>query len=97
MHVYAQVVRRIDVPVREVMWAESGELVTIVSQSSFFVLRFDRPALEAFAESGQEAPEEGVEDSFELLNEVSEVVRTGACWGGALCVSNGGHVFHLCT
>lgn len=75
--VSVQIVRRIDVPVREVMWAESGELVTIVSESSFYVLRYDRSAVEAFAETGEELPEDGIEDAFELLNEVAETVRTG--------------------
>jgi len=38
----AQPIRRIDVPVREVRWSDSGELVAILSDQSFYVLRFAR-------------------------------------------------------
>ena len=37
-----QPIRRIDVPVRDVKWSDSGELVAILSDQSFYVLRFAR-------------------------------------------------------
>ena len=43
----AQVVRRIDVVVKDIKWAEAGELVAIISEASFYVLRFNREAVEA--------------------------------------------------
>ena len=70
-----QVVRRIEVVVREVKWAEAGELVAIISEASFYVLRFDRDAVEAA--QGQALPEDGLEEAFDLLHEVPETVRTG--------------------
>ena len=70
-----QVVRRIEVSVREVKWAEAGELVAIISDASFYVLRFDRDAVEA--SQGQTLPEDGLEEAFDLLHEVPETVRTG--------------------
>lgn len=89
-----QVVRRIEVPVREVKWAESGELVTIVSDSSFYVLRFDRSAFEAVYQTGEDPGDDGVEDAFELLNEVAETVRTGErprlCPSGITSMLSGG-------
>ena len=36
-----QVVRRIDVPVRAVKWADSGELVALLSEASFYILSYD--------------------------------------------------------
>lgn len=36
-----QVVRRIDVPVRVVKWSDSGELVALLSESSFYILAYD--------------------------------------------------------
>lgn len=36
-----QVVRRIDVAVREVKWSATGELVALLSESSFYILAFD--------------------------------------------------------
>ena len=49
-----QVIRRIDVPVRDIKWSDSGELVAILSDQSFYVLRFARDVVDAFMESGQE-------------------------------------------
>ena len=72
-----QLIRRIDVPVRDIRWSDSGELVAIVSESSFYILRLDNQAVEDFLASGEEAEDDGLEDAFELLNEVSERVRTG--------------------
>ena len=73
--VLMQVVRRIEVAVRDVKWAEAGELVAIISEASFYVLRFDRDAVEAA--QGQSLPEDGLEEAFDLLHEVPETVRTG--------------------
>lgn len=76
-------VRRIDVPVKDIRWSDSGELVAIVSESSFYILRLDSQAVNDYLSSGEEPEEDGLEDAFELLNEVSERVRTGtgACLG----------------
>lgn len=82
-----QVVRSIDVTVRDVRWSDSGELVALIGEASFYVLRFSREAVDAWLAGGGEPDDDGVQDAFELLNEVSERVRTGAparrC---ALCV-----------
>lgn len=69
--------RRIDVPVKDIRWSDSGELVAIISESSFYILRLDSQAVNDFLSSGEEPEEDGLEDAFELLNEVSERVRTG--------------------
>ncbi|KAK9807397.1 hypothetical protein WJX73_000390 [Symbiochloris irregularis] len=92
-----KVVRRIDVPVREVMWAESGELVTIISDASFYVLRFDRSAVDAFAATGEDLPEDGIEEAFELLNEVSETVRTGLWVGDCFVYNNSAWRLNYCV
>ena len=76
-----RVIRRLDVAVKNVIWSESGEMVTIVSDTSFFILRYNLEATaEAFA-SGQVDESEGVEESFELISEINESVVTGI-WVG---------------
>lgn len=72
-----QVLRRIEVPVREVRWSDNGDLVALICETQFYTLRFSPEAVEQFFESGEEADEDGIEDAFELLNEVQERVRTG--------------------
>ena len=71
-------VRSIDVAVRDVRWSDSGELVALIGEASFHVLRFSREAVDAWLAAGGEPDDDGVQDAFELLNEVSERVRTGA-------------------
>ena len=73
-----QLVRRIDVTVRDVRWSDSGELVAILAELSFYILRYDSGAVEQAREEGTANEEDGIEEAFELLSEVTERVRTGA-------------------
>lgn len=83
-----RVIRRLDVSVRNVIWSESGEMVTIVSDTSFFILRYNLEATaEAFA-SGQVDESEGIEESFELIAEVNETAVTGIWVGDCFIYTN---------
>ena len=58
-------------------WAESGELVAISSDTSFYILKYNREMVDAYLASGEPVDEnEGIEDAFELLYEIGERVRT---------------------
>lgn len=46
--------------------------MTIISEDSYYVLRFDRDAYNEKFEAGAEIGDEGVEEAFELVAEVSE-------------------------
>eukprot|EP00887_Chlorella_sp_A99_P008053 scaffold12.g8053.t1 len=83
-----EVVRRIDASVRAVYWSEGGSYVAVAADASFYVLAYDREAVEAFAASGQEADEDGIEDAFELQNEVPEKIRTGIWVGDCFIYNN---------
>ena len=72
-----QLVRRIEVPAKDIKWSGGGDLVAIVGEASFYVLRCDRDAMAAALESGEQLDEDGIEDAFELQTETSEAVRTG--------------------
>ena len=53
-------VRRVDVEgVKSVHWSETGEQVAVVSESSFFLLRFDRAAMDAAFATGEGVDEDG--------------------------------------
>lgn len=92
-----RIVRRIEVAAKGVYWNESGELVCIASEDSFFVLRFNREAylsaLAAAAPGSQEAAvfaDEGVEAAFELQHAVDgEKVRSGVWVGDCFVYVNG--------
>ena len=75
--IFVQLVRRIEVPAKDIKWSGGGDLVAIVGESSFYVLRYTREAVEAAVEAGTELDEDGIEDAFELQTETSEAVRTG--------------------
>jgi coatomer subunit beta' len=81
-------VRRVDVEAKAIHWSTTGELVAIVCQDSFYVLRFDRDAYAAFLDTGAEVEDEGVETAFEVVTEVSESVRTAKWTGECLLYTN---------
>jgi coatomer subunit beta' len=56
----------------QVVWSGSGERVAILADDSFYVLRFDRGAYAARAESGADLGDEGVEEAFEIEAEIAD-------------------------
>ncbi|SPN98621.1 probable coatomer beta` subunit [Cephalotrichum gorgonifer] len=77
-------VRRIEVEPKHVYWSDSGELVAIACEDSFYVLRFSRENYVEAVQSG-EVEEDGVEAAFEVITDINESVRTGE-WIGAVFV-----------
>lgn len=68
-------------------WSESGELVTLACEDTFYVLRFSR---ENFVEglNAGEADEDGVESAFEVVTDINESVRTGQWVGDCFIYTN---------
>jgi len=56
-------VRWVEAGAKRVYWSESGELVAIVGEDTFYILRYDPESLTA---GGEEGPD-GVEDAFALV------------------------------
>ncbi|GBG65649.1 hypothetical protein CBR_g51949 [Chara braunii] len=83
-----RVVRRIDVAVKNILWSDSEELLAIVCEDSFFILKFHRDAVAAHLDSGRLVDDEGIEDAFELLHEVPEKVVTGLWVGDCFIYNN---------
>lgn len=77
----ADLIRRIEIQPKHIFWSDSGELVCIATEESFFVLRYLPERVSAAHESKAEMMEDGIEDAFEVLEEVKEVVKTGL-WVG---------------
>ncbi|KAF8814145.1 hypothetical protein BYT27DRAFT_6340070 [Phlegmacium glaucopus] len=75
------IVRWIDVEAKNVFWSGTGSLVAITAEDSFYILRFDRDAYNPKLEEGAEITDEGVEEAFEVVADVSEGVKT-AKWVG---------------
>ncbi|TDL30082.1 coatomer protein [Rickenella mellea] len=83
-----EVVRRIEVNAKNVSWSGTGNLVAILADDSFYVLRFDRDAYNARLESGEEIGDEGVEEAFDVVAEVSESVKTCKWIGDCFIYTN---------
>ncbi|XP_066379126.1 coatomer subunit beta'-1-like isoform X2 [Miscanthus floridulus] len=91
-----RLIRRIDVNVKNVYWADSGDLVAIASDTSFYILKYNRDIVASYLEGGKPVDEEGVEDAFELLHEVNERVRTGI-WVGDCFIYNSSSRLNYCV
>ena len=79
-----KVIHRIDVNgVKEVYWSESGTELVLACGSNYFVLSVDLDKISQDLANGTADPEEGVDDCFELVDEMGEVVTSGE-WGGGL-------------
>jgi coatomer subunit beta' len=55
----------------QVYWSDSGELVAIACEDTFYVLRFSREDYVEAVQSGQ-VEEDGVEAAFEVITDISE-------------------------
>ncbi len=71
----------------QVYWSESGELVTLACEDTFYVLRFSRENYVAALNAGQ-VEEDGVEAAFEVVTDVNESVRTGQWVGDCFIYTN---------
>ena len=68
-------------------WSESGELVTLACEDTFYVLRFSREAYLEAVQSGQ-VEDDGVEAAFEVVTDINESVRTGNWVGDCFFYTN---------
>lgn len=68
-------------------WSESGELVTLACEDTFYVLRFSRENFVDGLNTG-EADEDGVESAFEVVTDINESVRTGQWVGDCFIYTN---------
>jgi len=96
------VVRRIDVAVKAVHWNDSGELVCLTTDSSFYILKLNRDAVSQYlasggAQGGDPNEDEGCEEAFDLLYEISETVRTGLWVGDCFIYNNADWRLNYCV
>ncbi|KAI4879428.1 hypothetical protein NFI96_017230, partial [Prochilodus magdalenae] len=76
-----ELIRRIEIQPKHIFWSDSGELVCIATEESFFILRYLADKVAASQESNEGVTEDGIEDAFEVQGEIQEIVKTGL-WVG---------------
>ncbi|PNF39618.1 Coatomer subunit beta' [Cryptotermes secundus] len=84
-----ELVRRIDIQPRHVFWSESGELVCLATEESYFILRYDSSVVARAQETKEGLTEDGIEEAFNVLGETHESVRTGLWVGDCFIYTNG--------
>ncbi|KAE8718408.1 Coatomer subunit beta'-2 [Hibiscus syriacus] len=92
-----RMIRRIDVTVKNLYWAYNGDLVAIASDTSFYILKYNRDVVQSYLDSGIPIDEQGVEDAFELLHETNERVRTGIWVGDCFIYNNSSWRLNYCV
>jgi len=83
-----ELIRRIEIQPKAVYWCETGELCCIVTEESYFVLKYDSDVVAAAADNKDKVTEDGIEDAFDVLGEVSECVKTGLWVGDCFIYTN---------
>uniref|UniRef100_A0A673C7W4 Beta'-coat protein n=1 Tax=Sphaeramia orbicularis TaxID=375764 RepID=A0A673C7W4_9TELE len=76
-----ELIRRIEIQPKHIFWSDSGELVCIATEESFFILRYLADKVAASQENNEGVTEDGIEDAFEVQGEIHEIVKTGL-WVG---------------
>ncbi|KAF0030677.1 hypothetical protein F2P81_017408 [Scophthalmus maximus] len=84
----AELVRRIEIQPKHIFWSDSGELLCIATDESFFVLRYLPEKVAAAMESKENMTEDGIEGAFEVLGEIPESVKTGVWVGDCFMYTN---------
>jgi len=79
-----KIIRRIEITAKNVMWNESGSLLSIITDDSFFILKYDAEAVA----KGSNVDEDGIEDAFEVVGEVAEIAKTGVWVGDCFIYTN---------
>ncbi|XP_052229135.1 coatomer subunit beta'-like isoform X5 [Dreissena polymorpha] len=74
-------VRRIEISPKNIYWSENGELVCISTEESFFILKYRQEAVDQAKNDKELVTEDGIEEAFDVVGEIEEVVETGV-WVG---------------
>jgi coatomer subunit beta' len=72
----------------QIYWSDSGELICIATDESFFILKFSAEAVEKAKENPESITEDGIEDAFDVIGEIEEVVKTGRWVGDCFIYTN---------
>ncbi|XP_075717399.1 coatomer subunit beta' [Rhinoderma darwinii] len=76
-----ELIRRIEIQPKHIFWSDSGELVCIATEDSFFILKYLSEKVATAQETHEGVSDDGIEDAFEVLGEIQEIVKTGL-WVG---------------
>ena len=70
------------------MWSDSGELVCVAAEDSYYILQYRAEAVTEAMSTNQGIDEDGVEAAFEVVVEIEETIKTGVWVGDCLIYTN---------
>ena len=86
-----ELIRRIDIQPRNVFWSENGEMCCITTDESYFILKYVQENVVTALENKDEmVTEDGIEEAFDVLGEIEEIVKTGVWVGDCFIYTNSG-------
>uniref|UniRef100_A0A2A4JZZ5 Coatomer subunit beta' n=1 Tax=Heliothis virescens TaxID=7102 RepID=A0A2A4JZZ5_HELVI len=83
-----ELIRRIEIQPRHVYWSESGNLVCLATDDSYYVLKYNAAVVTRARETNTNITEDGIEDAFEVVGGVNEIVKTGLWVGDCFIYTN---------
>ena len=84
-----ELIRRIEITPKQVYWSENGDMVCISTEESYFILKYNAEAVALAQETREGISEDGVDEAFDVLGEVQELVKTGVWVGDCFIYTNG--------
>lgn len=78
-----KLIRRIDIQPTHVYWAENASLVALATSDQYFILKYHADAV-----ANVEENTEDIENAFEMVAEMNEVVKTGLWVGDCFIYTN---------
>lgn len=81
-------IRRIDIQPKTVYWSDSGELCAIATDDTIYILKYNPDKVTQAMENKDEISEDGIEEAFDVVGEVEDVVKTGLWVGDCFIYTN---------
>ncbi|KAI4501304.1 hypothetical protein M0802_003677 [Mischocyttarus mexicanus] len=78
-----KLIRRIDIQPTHVYWAENASLLALATSDQYFILKYHADAVANAAENAED-----IEDAFEMVAEMTEIVKTGLWVGDCFIYTN---------
>lgn len=72
----------------QVYWSDSGELVCLSSDDSYYILKYNPEGVANSLSTNQGIDEDGIEAAFDVVGEVDEIVKTGVWVGDCFIYTN---------
>ncbi|KAJ5072967.1 coatomer subunit beta'-1 [Anaeramoeba ignava] len=74
-------IQRIEVVPKEIYWSDTGDMLAITTNDSFFILNYDKQVVNAVLETQEVEQEDGIEAAFTLVSQITQKVVSGT-WIG---------------